>query len=143
MIGWAAEPVIIKAVKAQNAKGPIAGMDNAKWKAMPDDDSVVQSFQKSKAGVFLTRQLKASNGVITEAFLSAAQGEEVAFVQKPTSYNHKGMPKFDVPMTGKVWEGKPELDASSHKSQIQIGIPVLSGSKPIGVLVVGIAVKKS
>ncbi len=29
---WAADPVIVKAVLAQNEKGPIAGMDNSKWK---------------------------------------------------------------------------------------------------------------
>jgi hypothetical protein len=63
----------------------------------------------------------------------------VAFVEKTSSYIHKGQPKFDVPFgSGKVWQGQPEFDESSQTHQLQVSVPVLSGGKAVGVLVVGL-----
>jgi hypothetical protein len=139
---WAADPVLVAAVKAQNEKGPIPGMDNAAWKATEHSNPLVQTFQKNTAGVWLTEKLKASDGLFTEAFLSAAKGEKVAFVDKTTSYIHSGSAKFDVSMSGKEWQGEPEFDESSQAYAIQISTPVLDNGTTIGVLVVGVAVKK-
>ncbi len=53
------------------------------------------------------------------------------------------MPKFDVPFSsGKSWQGQPEFDESSQTHQIQVSVPVLSGAKPVGVLVVGVSLTK-
>jgi hypothetical protein len=141
--GWAASPVVVKAVLAQNEKGPMAGMDNAKWKTVRRSSDVVKGFQANEAGQFLTQKVTESNETYSEAFLSGAQGEKVAFYEKTTSYIHKGMPKFDVPFTTeKAWQGKPEFDESSQTHQIQVSVPVLSGGKPVGVLVVGVSLTK-
>ncbi len=84
-----------------------------------------------------------SFGAYPEAFLSAAQGEKVAFIEKTTSYIHKGAPKFDVPFGSlKAWQGQPEFDESSQSHQIQISVPVLAEGKAVGVLVVGINLSK-
>lgn len=140
---WAAEPSIVKAVIAQNEKGPIAGLDNPKWKTLRRSDALVKEFQSNPAGQYLKRKISDSNGTYAEAFLSAAQGEKVAFFEKTTSYLHKGMPKFDVPFTsGKAWQGQPEFDESSQSHQIQVSVPVVSGGKPVGVLVVGVSLAK-
>jgi hypothetical protein len=139
--GWAADPVIIAAVKAQNAKGPLPGMTNASWKALPATSPDVQAFMTNPAGMLLARQVKASNGMFTEAFLNAAKGEKVAFEHKPTSYLHAGTPKFDVPMTGKAWQGEHEFDDSTGAEATQIAVPVRDGNTVIGVLVVGVATK--
>jgi hypothetical protein len=117
-------------------------MDNAVWKATEHSNPLVQTFQKNTAGVWLTEKLKASDGLFTEAFLSAAKGEKVAFVEKTTSYIHSGSAKFDVPMSGKEWQGEPEFDESSQAYAIQISTPVLDNGTTVGVLVVGVAVKK-
>ena len=117
--GWATDPVLVGAVKTQNEKGPIPGMDNATWKDIKSSDPIVQAFQHNTPGEWLATKLKASDGLITEAFLNAAKGEKVAFVEKTTSYIHAGTPKFDVPMTGKDWQGEPELDESSQVYAIQ------------------------
>lgn len=138
---WAANPIVVAAVRAQNAKGPLPGMTNSKWKGLAADDPLVASFQKSGAGVFLAKKLAASNGLIREAFLSGAQGESVAFAQKPTTYNHAKEPKFDAPMTGQAWMGKPEWDKSSRSHSVQISTPVFDRGKPIGVLVAGVSMK--
>jgi hypothetical protein len=135
--GWAASPIVVEAVLAQNAKGPIPGMDNAKWKTVPESDAIVQGFINNEAGKFLTAEMAKTDGICVSAFLSAAEGEKVAFTDKTGSYIHKGAPKFDVPFTtGKTWQGKPELDGNVYV--IQISVPVLSEEKPIGALVVDI-----
>lgn len=141
--GWAASPVLVKAVLAQNDKGPIAGMDNAKWKSVRRSDELVKGFQTSEAGRFLAQKIAQSGKTYSEAFVNAAQGEKVAFFEKTTSYIHRGAPKFDVPFTtGKTWQGQPEFDESSQTHQIQVSVPVLSDGRPVGVLVVGVNLSK-
>jgi hypothetical protein len=136
---WASDPVIIKAVQLQNKKGPIPGIDNASWKITRRSDPVVTAFQENPAGQFLKFKVEAKENIFNEAFLSAAKGEKVAFVEKTSSYLHKGAPKFEVPFTqGIPWEGKAEFDESSQTYAVQIATPVLSEGKPIGVLVVGV-----
>jgi hypothetical protein len=136
---WAASPVIVNAVLEQNRRGPLAGMDNAKWKITRRSDPTVTALQANAAGQFLKTKLNESQGAVSEAFLSAAQGEKVAFVEKTTWYIHRGMPKFDVPFgTGKAWQGQAEFDESSQTYAIQISVPVLTDGKPIGALVVGV-----
>ena len=136
---WAASPVIVGAVLEQNRRGPIAGMDNAKWKVTRRSDPMVTAFQSNQAGQFLKTKLVESQGAVSEAFLNAARGEKVAFAEKTTSYIHKGAAKFDVPFnTGKAWQGEAEFDESSQTYAIQISVPVLAEGKPIGALVVGV-----
>src|SRR5438132_6796650 len=131
--GWAADPVIVRAVVEQNAKGPLPGMDNPAWKLVRRSDPTVKTFQSNPAGQFLRSRMEVSGGLVTEAFLSAAQGEKVAFAEKTTSYIHKGMAKFDVPFTTRgAWQGRAEFDESAQTYQIQIAVPVLADGSPIG-----------
>ncbi len=135
--GWAASPIVVEAVLAQNKRGPIPGMDNKKWKTVPESDAVVKGFINNEAGKFLKGEMAKTDGICTGAFLNAAQGEKVAFTDKTGSYIHKGSAKFDVPYTtGKNWQGNPELEDKIYI--IQISVPVLSEEKPIGALVVEI-----
>ncbi|MBI3804708.1 MAG: hypothetical protein HY282_13205 [Nitrospirae bacterium] len=136
---WASNPVIIKEVQQQNKKGPISGLDNAKWKNTPPSDPLIKTFQENPAARFLKSKIEAKDSIFTEAFLSGSNGEKVAFVEKTTYYLHKGMPKFEVPFRkGSAWQGKPEYDESSQTYSIQISTPVFSEGVPIGVLVAGV-----
>lgn len=137
----AANSVIVDAVKAQNAKLPpeYAAMTQEKWESASILDPFVRAFTKNAAAEFL----KSKKGdLVVEAFLSAADGLKVAFLSKTSNWNHKGKPKHDVPMAGKMWQGPLEVDESSGIKQIQIAVPVSDGDKPIGSLVVGISVTK-
>ncbi len=141
--GWAAEPAIVSAVAAQNQKGPIAGMDNPRWKTLRRSDALVKEFQSNDAAKLIKQKVDGSQGLYSEAFLSASHGEKVAFVDKTSSYLHQGQPKFDTPFTsGKSWQGQPEFDESSQTYQIQVAVPVLAAGKPVGVLVVGVNLSK-
>jgi hypothetical protein len=138
---WAGDPVIVNVVKAQNAALPpeYAAMTQDKWKTLPILDPFIRSFSKNPAGEFLKGK---KSDVVSEAFLSGADGNKVAFLAKTTSWSHKGKPKHDVPMTGKTWQGAVEVDESTGLQQVQIAVPVLDGGKPIGSLVVGISISK-
>lgn len=136
--GWAADPTIVNAVKEQNSRGPIAGMDNAKWKTTRRTDPAVKAYQTNPAGQLLRAKLESGNGAYSEAFLSAKAGEKVAFAEKTSSYIHKGQAKFDVPMAGQSWQGKAEFDESSQSYALQVSVPVMDAGQPIGALVVGV-----
>jgi hypothetical protein len=141
--GWAGSKVVVDAVLAQNQKGPIPGMDNPKWKTVPENDAIVQGFINNEAAKFLKEELAKTDRIVTGAFLNAAQGEKVAFTEKTGSYIHKGSGKFDVPFTsGKAWQGAPELDDSGKVYEVQTSVPVLSEGKNIGVLVIEINASK-
>lgn len=139
---WAAEPVVVAAVKEQNARGPIPGMDNTKWRAVRRSDPIVQGLVNNPAGQYLRKKIDASRGTLDKAFLNGAHGEKVAFAEKTISYIHRGQEKFDVPMsTGKAWQmTRPWFDESLQAYAIQIAVPVMDGGKAIGVLVASIPV---
>ena len=138
---WAADPVLVKAVKEHNAALPAdqAAMTQDKWKALTVLDPFVRSFAKNEAGTLLKSK---KTEAVSEAFLSDAAGLKVAFLSKSTSWCHKGKPKHDVPMTGKTWQGPVEVDESTGLQQVQVALPVLDGDKPIGSLVVGVSLAK-
>jgi len=139
--GWAADAAIVSAVKAHNAttSPESAAMTQEKWKGASVLDPFVRSFTKNAAAEFLKAKRSES---LSEAFLSGADGTKVAFLTKPTNWSHKGKAKHDEPMSGKVWQGAVEVDESTGQQQVQVGVPVLDGEKPIGSLVVGFSVSK-
>jgi hypothetical protein len=137
--GWASDPVIVAAVKAQNAAlaPEYAAMTQDTWKDLGKLDPLVRALDKSAAGSFLKGK---KSDLIIRAFVSDAEGRKVAFTTKTLSWSHKGDPKHEVPMTGKTWEGSVEQDKASGFQQIQISVPVLDQDKPIGSLVIGLSV---
>jgi hypothetical protein len=138
---WAADPVIVDAVRAHNAKLPPehAALTQDKWKSLTVLDPLVRGFTKNPVGLLLKSR---KTDLVTEAFVSNAEGLKVGFLAKTSGWSHKGKPKHDVPMTGKPWQGPVEVDESSGMQQIQIAVPVLDAGKPIGSLVVGISLSK-
>ena len=138
---WAATPAIVDAVKAYNSgKSPeAAAMDQTKWAGLSVIDPFVRNLTKNPAAELL----KTKKGeVVSEAFVSGADGGKVAFLGKPTNWSHKGKPKHEQPMSGKNWQGPVEIDESSGLQQVQVAVPVVDGGKPIGSLVVGLSIGK-
>jgi opacity protein-like surface antigen len=138
---WAAEPVVVSAVKAHNDSLPTdsATMTQEKWKTLPILDPFVRGFSKNEAG----QTLKAKKeDVVSEAFLSGADGLKVAFLTKPSNWSHKGKDKHEQPMAGKTWQGPVEVDDSTGLQQVQVAVPVMDGEKSIGSLVVGLSLSK-
>ena len=138
---WGTAPALVGAVKAQNGALPAdyTSMNQDKWKSLTVLDPLVRNLTKTPVAEFLKGK---KTDLVTEAFVSDASGCKVAFLAKTTSWNHKGKPKHDVPMTGKTWQGPVETDESTGLRQVQVAVPVLDGDKPIGSLVVGISLSK-
>lgn len=135
----AADPVIVNAVKAQNAQRPpeYAAMTQAQWKELSKLDPFVRTFDKNAAGEFLKSK---KSDLVIRAFLSDAAGLKVAFTAKTLAWSHKGDPKHEQAMAGKVWQGAIEQDQASGREQIQVAVPLLDGGQPIGSLVVALSV---
>jgi hypothetical protein len=137
----AADPLIVSAVKAHNTSLPAdsAAMTQDKWKSLSILDPAVRSFTKNPAAELIKSR---KSPLISEAFLSGADGLKISFLTKPSGFSHKGKAKHEEPMAGKIWHGEIELDESTGSQQIQFAVPVLDGDKPIGSLVMGVAVSK-
>jgi len=137
----AANPIVVGAVKAQNAALPpeFAAMNQDKWKSASVLDPVIRKLSKNEAADYIRSHKDAA---VSESFLNDAEGMKVGFLGKTSAWCHKGKPKHDVPMSGKSWQGEVEVDASSGVQQVQIAVPVLDGGKPIGSLVVGLALSR-
>jgi hypothetical protein len=138
---WASAPAIVSAVRAQNAGLPAdyTSMNQDKWKGLTVLDPLVRNLTKTPAAEFLKTR---KTDIVTEAFVSDANGNKVGFLSKTSSWNHKGKDKHDVPMTGKTWKGPVETDDSTGLRQVQVAVPVLDGDKPIGSLVVGLSLSR-
>jgi hypothetical protein len=138
---WSTDAAIVAAVKAYDAAPPAeaVAMTNDKWKGLSLLDPFVRSYTKNP----LAEHLKAKrDDSMSEVFVSGADGNKVAFLAKTTSFCHKDAAKHKVAMTGKTWIGSVEQDESSGQMQVQVALPVLDGSKPIGSIVVGLSVTK-
>lgn len=137
----AALPAIVQAVKAQNQALPadLAAMSQDKWKVAGVLDPVVRGLTKNPAA----EAIKAKKSpLVSEAFVNDAAGNKVAMLSKTTSWRHSGSAKHDKPMAGALWIGAVEVDSSTGLQQVQIAVPVLDEGKPIGSMVLGLALSK-
>jgi len=138
---WGTDPVVVAAVKAHNASpsAEAQAMTNEKWKTLSVLDPFVRSFSKNPAARLLKEK---KDALVSEGFVSGADGTKVAFLTKPSSWTHGTSDKHKVPMKGKTWIGPVEVDGSSGIQQVQVAVPVLDGRKPIGSIVFGLMVSK-
>ncbi|MBI4889084.1 MAG: hypothetical protein HY821_00575 [Acidobacteria bacterium] len=139
--GWATDAAVVAEVKSYNAAPPAAAreMTQEKWKGLPVLDPGIRAYTRNPAAMALKTKKEV---YVTEAFVSGADGGKVAFLNKPTNWSHKGKEKHAAPMAGSVWIGPVEVDESTGQEQVQVAVPVLDGGRPVGSLVVGIAIAK-
>lgn len=138
---WSADPAIVAAVKAHNLNPPAEdkAMTNDKWAQLTVLDPFVRSFTKNAVGTLIKGK---KDDQIVECFISSANGTKVAFLSKPTSWSHADKDKHRIPMAGKVYIGPAAVDESTGQQQVQVGLPVLDGGKPIGSIVIGLQASK-
>jgi hypothetical protein len=138
---WSSDPVLIAAVKAHNAglTADEKAMTNEKWSTLTVLDPVVRAYTRNAVGTFLKSK---RDDEISECFVSGSDGTKVGFLSKPSNWSHADKDKHRVPMTGKPWIGAIAMDESTGLQLVQVGLPVLDAGKPIGSVVVGLAVSK-
>ena len=138
---WTSDPALVSAVKAHNAglTADEKAMTNEKWAKLTVLDPIVRSYTRNPAGAFLKNR---RDETIAECFVSGSDGSKVGFLSKPSSWSHADKDKHRVPMSGKLWIGPVAMDESTGLQLVQVALPVLDGGKPIGSIVVGLAVSK-
>jgi len=133
------DPVVVKAVKDYIASPPpeLKGMTQDTWAKLSVLSPEIKLLTKNNLSLYLKSK---KTEVVDEMFVSAANGDKVGLLSKSSSWNHKGKPKHDIPMTGKIWIDEVQLDESSGKQSVQFSFPVMDGGTPIGSIVVGLDV---
>ncbi len=142
LIAFSADPKIVDAVKAYNATPPspeAKAMTNEEWHSLTIFDPFVRTVGKNPLSEFLKGM---RNDVIIKIFVSGADGGKVGFDSKTEHWTHKGMPKHEVPMSGKTWIGTVKLDDSTGLQLIQVALPVLDHRKTIGSIDFGLRADK-
>lgn len=136
------DPQVVSAVKTYDSTTPSAeakAMTNDKWHSLTLFDPFVRTIGKSSLSEYLKTK---RDDVIAKVFVSGADGGKVGFDAKTEHWTHKGVPKHEVPMSGKEWIGPVKLDDSTGLQLIQVGLPVLDSGKPIGSIVFGLRADK-
>lgn len=132
LVEWAANPVIVAAVKEANTKGP-GSMNNAVWSDLDDNDPKVKAFQASAAGKML-KTWEEDKG-INKLFIRDEKANLVAASSKALLFNNASRPQFSGALKGQVWGGKEmKPDPTTQVMSVQIAVPILDGGKPIGVM---------
>ncbi|MBU1193661.1 MAG: PDC sensor domain-containing protein [Proteobacteria bacterium] len=137
------DPVIIDAVKAQNAKNmtldQIKNMD-ASWKAHVGIADYMKAMMESECAMFLYK-IQKSQPYYVEIFVMDSQGANVAMTDKTSDYWQGDEAKFQKSFadgTGAVFIDEVEYDDSSQAYLVQVSVPVKDGDKVIGAITFGI-----
>ncbi|WP_374357894.1 hypothetical protein [Chitinimonas sp.] len=145
----AAEPVVIQAVKAQNAKKltleKIQEIDKA-WQAADENTllPIMKENLEHPASKVLLKLEKASP-YLRESILTDNQGANVAITNRTSDYWQGDEPKFTEAWAGgkgKVYLARPKVDESTKEKLSQISVPVRDGTNTIGTLTVGVILSK-
>lgn len=131
---WAAEPLIIKAVKEANAKGGIPGMNNAKWEELSETDPMVMALLNNEAAK-LTKKLESANESLVKLYVRASDGHLVAGANKPLIYNLSSRPPYKNAIGGQAWAAdEVKADPATQIKSVQLSVPIMDGGKVIGIL---------
>ena len=135
----ATDPALVKTVKEANAKGSIAGMDNAKWERLTDSSPVASEMVSNAAGKLLTKWMNEDAKSLNKLVLTGKQGNRFAFTSKPATYLSTDKAHFSESFAGKIWQMKEtQPDPSTKIETVQITVPVKDGASTIGVLLLSL-----
>ncbi|HQR95316.1 MAG: hypothetical protein B7Z05_07335 [Thiotrichales bacterium 32-46-8] len=118
-------------VAAAKAGTPAAGMTNAKWSDLTDQDATVKAMGTAAVSAKLTPP--AGMGKL---FLRDKDGNLVAFKgDKPFLFNIANRPNYKKSITGEDFiADKVAPDPSTQKPSVQIAVAVKDGVTVVGVL---------
>jgi hypothetical protein len=147
LAAYGTDPVLVDAVKAENAKGKsmadIEAMD-AKWKADAGVADYMKAMMDSAAGKRLA-ELRDSEPYLVELFLMDNQGANVAMSDKTSDYWQGDEAKFKKSFNdgkGAVFVDDVEFDSSAQAYLCQVSVPVKDGDTVIGAITFGIDIEK-
>jgi hypothetical protein len=141
------DPIIVKAVKAENAKGKtldqIKELDK-KWMATAGIADYMKALMENECGKYL-RKIQASTPYYSEIFVMDNQGANVAMSDKTSDYWQGDEAKFIKSYNngkGAIFIDEVKFDNSTQAYLVQVSVPVKDGEKVIGAITFGINVDK-
>ncbi len=141
------DPVIVAAVKAENAKGKTLDQIKAKdkeWKGHAGIADYMKAIMESEAGKHI-RKIQEGAEFYAEIFLMDNQGANVAMTDKTSDYWQGDEAKFKKSFNGgagAVFVDEVEFDDSTQAYLVQVSVPVKDGGKVIGAITFGVDVDK-
>ena len=137
------DPVIVQAVKAENAKGKslsdIKAMDE-KWKATPGIADYMKAMMANECGKQVS-QIQKKYPYMDEIFVMDNKGANVCMTDKTSDYWQGDEAKFKNSFNGgkgSVFVDDVEFDDSTQAYTSQVSVPVIDGGNVIGAITFGI-----
>jgi len=147
LVKMGTDPVIVDAVKAENAKGKtlaqIQEMDK-KWMAHAGVADYMKALMESKCGSHL-REIQKTAPYYAEMFVMDNQGANVAMTDKTSDYWQGDEDKFIESYKGGVGAvhiSDVKFDDSTQAYLVQVSVPVRDADKVIGAITIGVDVEK-
>jgi hypothetical protein len=147
LAAYGKDPVIVGAVKAENAKGKTLDQVMAKdkeWLATAGIADYMQAIMSSKCGNHL-RSIQDSAPYFAEIFVMDNLGANVAMTDKTSDYWQGDEAKFKKSFNngaGAIFVDDVKFDDSAQAYLVQVSVPVCDGTQAIGAITFGIDVDK-
>lgn len=141
------DPVIVKAVAAENAKGKTLDQIKKKdklWRETVGIDNFMKAIMEGECGQHL-RGIQKSETFYAEIFVMDNQGANVAMTDKTSDYWQGDEAKFKKSFNngaGAVFVDQVEFDDSAQAYLVQVSVPVWEQGQVIGAITFGIDVDK-
>lgn len=141
---WLNNPVVIDAIKAQNAahaslsEADVIALDQ-KWRA--DDAALIDSTLNNDLSKYLIGVVEASEGLYSEIFVMDNKGLNVGQNAKTSDYWQGDEAKWQETYSvgpDAIQFGEVEFDESSQTYQVQLSTTVSDGGVPIGAVTIGL-----
>ncbi|MCP3103926.1 PDC sensor domain-containing protein [Myxococcus sp. K15C18031901] len=134
----AADPQIVEAVRAQNARGvsldTVRERDEA-WQATSQLTPLKKEVLGSACSKLLVRHQQALGRRLAESFVMDKLGGLVGATRRPSDYWQGDEAKFQVPFTrGVALTEKPFFDDSSLTYVVQVSLPIRDAGRVIGAV---------
>ena len=145
---YSEDPVIIKAVNDENAKGKTLEQikqTDGLWQKHAGIADNMKALMDSERGVYL-RAIQSKAGYFSEIFVMDNQGSNVAMTDKTSDYWQGDEAKFQKSFnngSGAVFIDEVKYDDSSQAYIVQVSVPVMDAGKAIGAITFGIDVDKA
>ena len=145
LIKFGSDPVIVQAVKAQNARSQtleqIQELDK-KWRDTPGIADFMEAIMENDCAKHL-REIQESKPFYAEIFVMDNQGANVAMTDKTSDYWQGDEAKFQESFKGGAGAthiSDVEFDDSTQVYLVQVSVPVKDGDRVIGAITFGIDV---
>lgn len=145
LVKYGTDAVIVKAVKAENAKGKTLDRikeQDKKWRATPGIADFMKALMESECGKHL-QGIQKSKTYFAEIFVMDNQGANVAMTDKTSDYWQGDEAKFTESYKGgkgAIHISDVEFDDSTQAYLVQVSVPVKDGAKVIGAITFGVDV---